>query len=249
MSFFGKNIKKIRGIKRMSQQAFADIFELKRATLGAYEEGRSEPKIATLIKVANYFSISIDAILTKEITVNELLHFNDAITTDVNQIVKSTLIEVPFVSVLNVLEFKDSFSGVSSYDSLPKLTLPIQERRDCWHLRYKTCIWCLTKKVCILVMLLSVKRLMGDLEEGSVVMVLYKDIFCVRRYTSSKSAHILKADHVHIAPLEVDKHEKVVFWKVCDVLLKRMPNSASKLEDRINKLDAKLAALSNKGEV
>ena len=60
MSFFGKNVKKIRGVKRLSQQAFADIFLLKRATLGAYEEGRSEPKIDTIIKVANHFSISID---------------------------------------------------------------------------------------------------------------------------------------------------------------------------------------------
>ena len=76
MSFFGKNIKKIRGVKKLSQQAFADIFSLKRATLGAYEEGRSEPKIDTIIKVANYFSISIDNILTKEITVNQLLSFN-----------------------------------------------------------------------------------------------------------------------------------------------------------------------------
>ena len=45
MSFFGKNIKKIRSVKSLSQQAFADLFDLKRGTLGAYEEGRSEPKI------------------------------------------------------------------------------------------------------------------------------------------------------------------------------------------------------------
>ena len=29
MSFFGKNIKKIRSVKNLSQQAFADIFGLK----------------------------------------------------------------------------------------------------------------------------------------------------------------------------------------------------------------------------
>ena len=102
MSFFGKNVKKIRGVKRLSQQAFADIFLLKRATLGAYEEGRSEPKIDTIIKVANHFSISIDVMLTKEITVNQLLRFNEGITTDINQIVKASFKEVPFAAMLEL---------------------------------------------------------------------------------------------------------------------------------------------------
>ena len=57
MSYFGKNIRKIRSLKSLSQQAFAELFDLKRGTLGAYEEGRSEPKLETLIKIANYFSI------------------------------------------------------------------------------------------------------------------------------------------------------------------------------------------------
>ena len=50
MSFFGKNIRKIRTVKSLSQQSFAEMFELKRGTLGAYEEGRSEPKIDTIIE-------------------------------------------------------------------------------------------------------------------------------------------------------------------------------------------------------
>ena len=76
MSYFGKNIRKIRSLKSLSQQAFAELFELKRGTLGAYEEGRSEPKLETLIKIANYFSIPIDDLLTTELTVNNLLKFN-----------------------------------------------------------------------------------------------------------------------------------------------------------------------------
>lgn len=71
------NLKKIRNVKNLSQKSFAAIFDLKRATLGAYEEARSEPRIDTLIKIANYFSITLDQLLCKELTVNELLHFED----------------------------------------------------------------------------------------------------------------------------------------------------------------------------
>lgn len=76
MSYIGKNIKKIRAAKKLSQAAFADLFSLARPSVGAYEEGRSEPKIDTIIAIANHFSLSTDALLRKELTVNELYSFD-----------------------------------------------------------------------------------------------------------------------------------------------------------------------------
>ncbi len=72
MSFIGKNIKKIRTVKKLSQAQFAELFNLARPSVGAYEEGRTEPKIDTIIAMANHFGLSIDALLRKELTVNEL---------------------------------------------------------------------------------------------------------------------------------------------------------------------------------
>jgi len=76
MSFFGKNIRKIRSIKKISQAAFAEIFGLSRASIGSYEEGRAEPKLEIIIQIANHFSITIDELINKELTVNDLYHFN-----------------------------------------------------------------------------------------------------------------------------------------------------------------------------
>lgn len=72
MSYIGKNIKRIRAVKKLSQASFAELFELARPSVGAYEEGRSEPKIDTIIAIANYFGLSTDALLRKELSVNEL---------------------------------------------------------------------------------------------------------------------------------------------------------------------------------
>ncbi len=72
MSIIGKNIRKIRTVKKLSQAAFAEIFNLARPSVGAYEEERSEPKLETVIQIANYFGISIDSLLTKELTINDL---------------------------------------------------------------------------------------------------------------------------------------------------------------------------------
>lgn len=76
MSLIGKNIKKIRSIKNYSQQAFADLFDFSRASVGAYEEGRAEPKMDSVLLIAKQFNLSVDDLLTKEITVNDLLHFD-----------------------------------------------------------------------------------------------------------------------------------------------------------------------------
>ncbi len=75
MSLFSKNIKKIRIAKKLTQTEFAKLFGLKRTTLGAYEEGRAEPKIDVLIKIAEYFRLNLDSLLRKELTVNEIFHF------------------------------------------------------------------------------------------------------------------------------------------------------------------------------
>ncbi len=75
MSYFGRNIKKIRIAKKMSQTFFAQLFNLKRTTIGAYEEGRAEPKIETAIKIADYFELTLEQLFRKELTVNEIFHF------------------------------------------------------------------------------------------------------------------------------------------------------------------------------
>lgn len=85
MSKIGKNIRKIRATKGLSQAAFAEIFNITRASIGAYEEGRAEPKTDIMIQIAKHFSIPIEALLTKELTVNQLTNFKLNNTSDSNQ--------------------------------------------------------------------------------------------------------------------------------------------------------------------
>lgn len=75
MSLIGKNIKKIRNIKKLNQSDFAKLFDVSRASVGSYEEGRAEPKIDKIIEIANYFSIDLNLLLKKELTVNEISGF------------------------------------------------------------------------------------------------------------------------------------------------------------------------------
>jgi len=76
MSLIGTNIKKIRGVKGLSQTSFANLFGLTRANIGSYEEQRAEPKLDVILKIADYYKIEIGKLVTKELTVNEISNFN-----------------------------------------------------------------------------------------------------------------------------------------------------------------------------
>ncbi|MQP51392.1 MULTISPECIES: helix-turn-helix domain-containing protein [unclassified Flavobacterium] len=89
MTYFGTNLKKIRQIKGLSQQAFAELIDLNRGVISSYEEGRAEPKIETLLRIATYFGIPTDDIISKPLTVNQLANFTlieDSISALTNEI-------------------------------------------------------------------------------------------------------------------------------------------------------------------
>lgn len=74
-TILAKNFKKMRLFKGLNQTEFAELFDLKRSSIGAYEEGRAEPKLDVLIRISNYFDLPIDAIVKAELTVNQIAKF------------------------------------------------------------------------------------------------------------------------------------------------------------------------------
>lgn len=134
MSYVGKNIKKIRSVKNLNQSQFADLFELKRASIGAYEEGRAEPKIATLIEIAKHFGISTDDLLNKELSVNDLYHFDifkkDYVKNEGNQLRPSKLpISLSPVYYIAAERRQDYFKE-ADFDAFLKLNFPLPKLND-----------------------------------------------------------------------------------------------------------------------
>jgi transcriptional regulator with XRE-family HTH domain len=76
MSLFGKNIKKIRSVRGLTQAQLADSIDVSRGVISSYEEGRAEPKIETIIKTAEVFNLTIDQLLKVNLTVNQLSGFS-----------------------------------------------------------------------------------------------------------------------------------------------------------------------------
>jgi transcriptional regulator with XRE-family HTH domain len=75
MSKISFNIRHLRELKKLSQEGLADELKITRARLGAYEEARNEPPIEILIKLSEYFQISIDALVKSDLRKTDINAF------------------------------------------------------------------------------------------------------------------------------------------------------------------------------
>lgn len=58
-----ENIKYLRGKEQLNQEAFGQLFKIKRTALANYETGVSRPDLESLVEISKYFDISIDDLL------------------------------------------------------------------------------------------------------------------------------------------------------------------------------------------
>lgn len=56
-------IKELRKEKGITQNKFATELGISKCTISLYESGKREPDIATLLRIANYFDVSVDYLL------------------------------------------------------------------------------------------------------------------------------------------------------------------------------------------
>lgn len=67
MSNIASNLKFLRRKKGLTQQQFADQMEIKRSSVGAYEEDRAEPKYELLKKIAGFYELTMDELAYEKI--------------------------------------------------------------------------------------------------------------------------------------------------------------------------------------
>lgn len=131
MTHIGKNIKKIRNVKGLSQQSFADLFSLTRGNISSYEESRAEPKIEVIVKIANFFGIPLSDLIEKDLSVNELLHYNTNLVIETERLkISQQLIKIPFVSASYKDDYLKQYNNNNFVQELPYLVIPSHSRSN-----------------------------------------------------------------------------------------------------------------------
>lgn len=66
--YFGANIKLLRQRRGRSQEEVALALDVKRSSYSGYENGTAEPHLLLLVKISEYFKISLDKLLKHDLT-------------------------------------------------------------------------------------------------------------------------------------------------------------------------------------
>ncbi|MBD1432397.1 helix-turn-helix transcriptional regulator [Sphingobacterium sp. DN00404] len=67
MLYLADNMRYLRGRKGRSQQQLADELGITRTRYSKYEYGMAEPPIELLVKIARYYGISVDEIISVDL--------------------------------------------------------------------------------------------------------------------------------------------------------------------------------------
>lgn len=64
-NILGKRLKELRVEKGLSQQKLGKLLGFCNQTISFWESGRREPDLDTLVKIAHYFEVSFEELLTE----------------------------------------------------------------------------------------------------------------------------------------------------------------------------------------
>lgn len=104
MNIINKNLRKLRAVKGLSQKAFGELVDISRHNIGAYEEGRSQPKMEVILHIAKIFSIDVELLMTKELTVNEIAGFKEVSTPILEKVTQEPLDKESVLAYLDQMQ-------------------------------------------------------------------------------------------------------------------------------------------------
>ena len=127
MSIFSDNIRVLRLQRKISQEKLAGILMITRGRYVKYEDGSSEPPYDILRKMAHYFNISIDLLLSvdiRKIPLDDLLKLED------NRILLPIKVDPQGDNIIEIVPHKARAGYMTGYadpefiESLQHISLP-----------------------------------------------------------------------------------------------------------------------------
>ena len=80
MGIISDNIKFLRKQKGYTQEQFSQLLFIKRSLLGAYEEGRADPRLSTLTAIADFFETTVDLLISTDLSQTPVSKWSNSLT-------------------------------------------------------------------------------------------------------------------------------------------------------------------------
>lgn len=124
-----QNIQQLRKKKGLTQSELARKLGLNRSAIGAYEEGRAEPRLKVLRAIAHYFKVSLDQLVSEDMSgatptvpvASSLRVLSVAVDAETG---RET---IPLVPVKAAAGYLNGYGDIDYVEGLPQFQMPFSE--------------------------------------------------------------------------------------------------------------------------
>ncbi len=121
----GNNLQYLRKKNKLSQQYLSEILDIPRTTLGDYERSKTEPNISLLLKISDYFKLSLEDLLSKNLSLEKY----EILNSDNLRVLAISIDEeregnIELVDSKAEAGYLDSFQNPEYIKHLPKIRFP-----------------------------------------------------------------------------------------------------------------------------
>ncbi len=235
-----ENIRFLRKQQNWTQDQFAQKLEIKRSLVGAYEEGRAEPRLELLQKMAIVFSTSVDKLIGTDVTQikkgdEDYRRGKEVVVVTVDYNKKDNIELVPHKAAAGYL---NGYADPEYVKELPKFRLPILSQGT-----YRAFEISGDSMLPILPGTIVIGEYVDDLrslKNGKTYVlvtnregIVYKRVF---NYLTENGKLFLVSDNRQYSPYQVDAGEVAEAWSARAYISVQFPDVESKNDISVEQL-------------
>ena len=248
-----ENIKYLRKRLGLTQDQFSKKLGVKRSAIGAYEEGRAEPKLRTIQDIAHFFKCSVDALLSRDLSKSDIgdsdlkgqhLRVLPVVVDENSELERASI--VPLKAVAGYL---NGYGDVDYIERLPHFSSPFPELPQDRTYRYFQLKGdsMLPIKAGDYVITTYVQDWEMVHNDGLYILVTKEEGIVFKRVLNNlKEGHfVLKSDNNAYTPYNVQVEDVVEIWKAEGFTSFALPDGSTSGDSKFNDTALILERLNN----
>jgi len=238
MAHIPNNIKFMRKKHGFTQETFAQALGINRPSVGAYEEGRADPRLTTLSKMAELFHVSVDELINEDLTVENRVPKSNvkvlAVTVDDA--------DEEFIELVPTKAAAGYTSGYADHEyltDLPRFHLPVLPKGGTYR-AFEITGDSMLPIVSGSIIVGKYEEQLNDIRNGNTYVlvtssegVVYKRVF---NYIEEKGKLFLVSDNQAYSAYEMDPADVIEIWEAKAYISVEFPDQGASKELNMEQL-------------
>jgi transcriptional regulator with XRE-family HTH domain len=211
----------------ISQDEMAKRLGLSKSTYGSYESGRTEPKLADLLKMADFFKVTTDQLLGGDVTIHTPVISKKELRVLATTVNSENEDNIEFVPIKAIAGYIEGYGDLDFIETLPVFQVPFLQKDKKYRVFPIQGESMLPLKEGSFVFAEYIED-WKNVKNGTVCIIVTKDEGIVLKkvfnYLNEKNLLVLKSTNERYAPYAVMSEEINELWKFAGYFQHEFPS-------------------------